>query len=289
MKIAPRTVVITGSTSGIGKATAKILAEKRYRLILVSRDLSKLEQTRLEIISATNNQNVHIFECDFSSQKSIRNVTKIILIKYPRIDVLINNAGIHVSNFELTENGIEKTFAVNHLGYFLLTGLLLKNIKKSKFGQIINVSSDGHRWIKFNNIYYKDGNKYNKYMAYRKSKLANLMFTFELAKRLKNTNIRVNSLHPGLVYTNIGMEKPDLLRVLSNIYKKYFAKAPEQGAETIVYLVCSEAVKATGKYFVNKLATIASKEAYDAKKQKVLWNLSEELTGYSYNDIITTF
>ena len=110
MKIAPRTVVITGSTSGIGKATAKILAEKRYRLILVSRDLSKLEQTRLEIISATNNQNVHIFECDFSSQKSIRNVTKIILIKYPRIDVLINNAGIHVSNFELTENGIKKNF-----------------------------------------------------------------------------------------------------------------------------------------------------------------------------------
>jgi len=279
----PKTILITGSTSGIGKAAAIILAKQRHKVVLVSRNNEKLKSTQKEIKSVTKLPKIEVCQCDLSSQKSIRKSASILRKKYPVIDVLITNAAIHNSRFELTEDGIEKTFATNHLGYFLLTGLLLPNIKNSPFGHIINVSSNGHRWTKIDLEALVKPAKYNKYKAYMRSKLANIMFTIDLAERLNDTNIRVNSLHPGLVYTNIGMDKPDIIRKLTNVYKKIFAKTPEEGVETIIYLTTSVKVKnLTGKYFVGKKITKTSLESQNKEKREALWTLSEKLVNFKF-------
>lgn len=279
-----KTILITGSTSGIGKATALGLASQGFRIILLSRSKEKLEKTKDEIVSATRNHDVFTIQCDLSSQNAIYNASSKIHAKFTKIDVLINNAAILLPKMEFTVDGIEKTFAINHLAYFLLTGLLLDLIKKADQGRILNVSSRCHNKYKFmleKLLAYKIHGKYN---LYCRSKLANIMFTISLANKLKDTNITVNALHPGLIFTNIGLDKPDILRILSNIYKKYFADTPEEGAETSIYLAISDDVKdVTGQYFVKKKMSSYSKQASKADIREKLWSSSEKLTGFKYN------
>ncbi|MBT6401428.1 SDR family oxidoreductase [candidate division WWE3 bacterium] len=278
-----KTILITGATAGIGKATSFKLAELGHHLILLSRNKNKLKDTREEIQAKIPNAQVEIIECDLSSQKSIRKSAEIIKQHFPVIDVLINNAGINTDQHELTEDGIEKTFAVNHLAYFLLTGLLLDNIKISKQARIINVSSNGHRGVDLDLEKIKNNEYKGRYPTYRRSKLANVMFTIDLAEKLKDSDVRVNCLHPGLINTNIGMEDQSFVRRLVNNYKKRFAGSPKKGAGTIVYLATSAQVRnITGKYFVNRKIQRYSKKADNVTVRNSLWKLSEQLTGFSY-------
>lgn len=278
-----KTAIITGATSGIGKESAVKLAKLGHQIILLSRNKKKLEITKSEIFSKTNNSNITTVKCDLSSQKDIKTVAKDVKKQFPVIDVVINNAGINTAENELTKDGIELTFAVNHLAYFLLTGLLLENIKRSKRGRIINVSSNGHRGINLNIKKIRNNEYKGRYSTYRRSKLANVMFTIDLANKLKESKVTVNCLHPGLINTNIGMNDPGITRRLVNAYKKRFAKTPEQGADTIIYLATSDKIaNNTGKYFVNRKVTKYSTKASNKIIREKLWKLSEQLTNFTY-------
>lgn len=278
-----KTTLITGATSGIGRATAFEIAKQGHILILPCRNMEKGELLKAEIIADSGNEKVHLFECDLSSQQSIRTAAKEILSKFDTIDILINNAGIHSPKLELTEDNIEKTFAVNHLAYFLLTGLLLEAVNNSKNGRIINVASRSHKEIKLNASTLPYPKYYSRYIAYKRSKLANVMYTIDLAERLRDANVTVNSMHPGLVYTAIGMESPSIFRKIADQYKKRFARSPEKGAETVVYLATSDEVEGvTGKYFIDKQEAAMSRYVSDEDVRKELWELCEELTGFNY-------
>lgn len=283
MPINKKTALITGSTSGIGKAVAFELARKKFRIILLSRNMDKLIKTKNEISTTTNNPDIYTFKCDLSSQKHIRRISTEIKNKFPVIDVLINNAGINTPTFELTPEGVEKTFAVNHFAYFLLTGLLLESIKKSDQGRVINVSSNGHKKVKLGIEKIRNNQYQGRYSTYRISKLANVMFTIDLAERLSNTTITVNTVHPGLIKTNIGSDDPSIVRKAVNFLKIFFAQSPEEGADTIVYLATSAKVKnITGKYFINRKIVTPSKDVYNTSKRNQLWDLSQKITDFTY-------
>jgi NAD(P)-dependent dehydrogenase (short-subunit alcohol dehydrogenase family) len=278
-----KTILITGATAGIGKATATKLARKGHKIILLSRDKQKLLQTKKEIVEETNNNNIDIVQCDLSSQKNIRNTAKRITTKYNSLDILINNAGIHSKEALMSEDGIEKTFAVNHLAYFLLTGLLLKLLKKGVDPRIINVSSNAHGYSKLDFDDIANPKKYKLFPVYGKSKLANVLFTIELAERAKKHGITVNCLHPGFIKTNIGTDNLTLRRRFITILKKYIAETPEKGASRLMYLALSDEVKrATGKYFVNNKVKEVSKKLLNKNQINGLWKLSEKLTNYRY-------
>lgn len=283
MPIYKKTALITGSTSGIGKAVAFELASKKYRIILLSRNMDRLIKTKNEIITVTNNPDIYTFECDLASQKQIRSISAEIRNKFPVIDVLVNNAGINTSTFEVTPDGVEKTFAVNHFAYFLLTGLLLDSIKKSDQGRVINVSSNGHKKVKLDIEKIRSNQYQGKYSTYRRSKLANVMFTIDLAERLSNTSVTVNTVHPGLIKTNIGSDDPGIIRKTVNFLKIFFAQSPEKGADTIVYLATSANVEnITGRYFINRKITTPSKDVYNISKRNQLWDLSKKITNFTY-------
>lgn len=197
-----KVVIITGANSGIGKETAIEMAERGATVIMACRNREKSEKARNYIIQKSGNANVHLMELDLASFKSIRKFVQEFLQTDYRLDILINNAGVMGLNRMLTEDGIEMHMGVNYMGHFLLTLLLLERLKESKPSRIVNVSSLGHKWLNFS----KDLNSekfYNRFHAYIQSKLANVMFTKELAIKLRNSGVTVNSLHPGVIYTDI--------------------------------------------------------------------------------------
>lgn len=270
--------IITGANSGIGKVTALELAKLGATIIMVCRNSKKGEEALAEIVSKSKNDNVHLMLCDFASQKSIRYFVEEFKVNYDRLDILINNAGFVSPKRNLTKDGIEETFAVNHLGYFLLTNLLIEKIKKSDSGRIINVSSAGH-WIgdiDFDNLNSEKG--YNSFKVYCNSKLANIVFTRELARRLEGTNITVNCLHPGAVNTNFASNMNSKFNFLSNMFKSFMI-TPEQGAETQIYLATSPDVQnITGQYFDKKKIAKSSKKSVDKELAQKLWKVSEQMT-----------
>ena len=274
--------MITGANSGIGKATAKGLAKLGATLILVCRNKEKGDKALREIQYETQNDKIDLLLADLSSQKSVRDLVSSFKTKYDKLDVLINNAGVYRKKRTLTEDGVETTFAVNHLAYFLLSNLLLDDLKASSSPRIIIVSSGVERQgkINFGDLQCEKGYFFG-YRAYSQSKLANVLFTYELAGRLKGTGITVNCLHPGFVRTNLIWErdkKPLFLR-LGTFFINHFSITPERGAETSVYLASSpEVAEVTGKYFVNKKEAKSSKESYDESISKRLWEVSAELT-----------
>ncbi|MHA1990525.1 MAG: SDR family oxidoreductase [Candidatus Hodarchaeales archaeon] len=272
--------IITGATSGIGEATAIELAKFSSQLILLGKDVKKGERIIEKIKNITGNENVDFFKVNLASQSEIRNFAQKFHKKYDRVNILVNNAGINAFRRQFTEDGHERIFAINHLAYFLLTNLLLDTIKKSAPARIINVSSGAH-WgstINFDDINYKKG-RYNGLKVYGQSKLANIMFTYTLAERLKNTGVTVNCLHPGKVRTNIvklfGFGK--FWR-----YNPFNFSATEGALNGPVYLATSTKVEnLTGKYFYNKKERKTSPISKDKIQQERLWRLSEELTGLS--------
>ena len=267
--------MITGANSGIGKATAMGLAKMDATLIMVGRDKKSCDEVRKQIIEKTGNKNIDILICDLSSQKQIHHLVDNYNQKYQNLHILINNAGIVLRKRTLNDEGIEMNFAVNYLAPFLLTNLLLDVLKKSTPSRIINISSGVHKRASIDFDDLQSEKKYSSFGTYGKSKLALLLFTYELSRKLKNSGVTVNALHPGVVKTNLGRDQPAFSRWFQNT----FFKSPERGAETSIYLVSSPEVDGmTGKYFINKKPAKSSEESYNEENAKKLWNISIKLT-----------
>lgn len=270
-------VVITGANSGIGYETTRALAQKGAFIVMVCRNEDKAESARKQIIEETGNTGLEIVLCDFSIQADILKAAEEINRQYDKIDVLINNHGFLASEKEETVDGLEMTFAVNHMGYFLFTKLLLEHIKAAHSGRIINVASEAHKAGIFDpdNIQLKEG--YSPWKAYGNSKLYNILFTKELANRLVDTNVTANCLHPGVVASNFA-QSGGLFSKLFYTFAKPFLTSSAKGAETSIYLASSPEVEvANGVYFKNKKAATPSKTARNAEAAKKLWDISEKL------------
>lgn len=268
--------LVTGANSGIGRSTSHALAKMNATVVMVCRDRRRAEPVRDEIKAATGNPNVELTICDLSSQADIRRFAAGFTKTHDRLDVLINNAGIVVRKRSLTEDGIESTFAVNHLGYFLLTNLLLDLLKKSAPSRIVNVSSAAHTYgeVDFDDL--QGGKKYGGFAAYANSKLANVLFTYELARRLEGTGVTANCLHPGPVATGLFRNLPKPIEALI----KLVTISPDKGAETSVYVASSPEVEGvTGKYFAKKRERKTSKESYNEEAAHRLWEVSEKMMG----------
>lgn len=276
--------LITGATSGIGKATAKELAKIGFDLILTGRSEDKGKQLS-DSLKKKYKINSDFIRCDISSLNDVRKFAETVKLKYNHIDVLINNAGSRFSEYQKSVDGIELTFATNHLGHFLLANLLLDLLKKSTDARIINISSSAHYGKQIDIDDLVSPKEFNRSLVYGRSKLANVLFTYEFAKRNNHSNISINALDPGGVATNFAKNE-GVFRWLKHI-SFYIAKrqllTPKQGAETVVYLASSEKVKGvTGKFFFEKKEKKSTEESYDHKKAKKLWDLSEQLCGIKF-------
>jgi NAD(P)-dependent dehydrogenase (short-subunit alcohol dehydrogenase family) len=269
--------IITGATSGMGLATAISLAGKGATLGLVCRDKSKGEIVVKSILEKTRNNNISLFIADLSSQAEVRRLAAEIIARYPKIDVLVNNAGAINPKRVTTVDGLELTFAVNHLAYFLLTNLLLDKLKAASKARIVSVASMASSYGK---IHFDDLNfekRYDSFKAYAQSKLANIIFTYELARRLQGTHITATCLHPGMVKTRFATGLNDYFGFFWKLINPFLITA-EKGAETAIWLASSdEAEGISGKYFKNKKETRSIRSSYDPEIQKKLWTISEEL------------
>ncbi len=269
--------LVTGGTNGIGKATAEALAQMGATVVIVGRDAQKAAQVTEEIRAASDNQNVDWLLADLSSQQDIRHLAIEFKSKYSQLHVLLNNAGAVFMKRQLSVEGIEMTFAVNHLASFLLTDLLLDTIKASAPARIINVSSDVHASgkIEFDNL---QGERAYSPKAYDNSKLANILFTMELAHHLDRTGVTVNALYPGFVATGFAKNNGRVIAALVSIFAPLVARSPAKGAETSIYLASSAEVESiTGKYFVDCKVTQPAPQATDGAVAKKLWDVSAEM------------
>ncbi len=276
-----RVCLVTGASSGIGKKTALGLARKGATVILLCRDRGRGEAALSEIKAESGNDRVALELCDLSSQRSIRAFAEGFEARHPALHVLVNNAGLIVGERTITEDGLELTFALNHLGYFLLTTLLLDLLKKSAPARIVNVASEAQS---IGRIDFEDlgGERaYNPMRAYCQSKLANVVFTYELARRLEGTGVTANCLHPGAVGTNFGQTGTPFFRFLVRLGKP-FLLSEEKGAETSIFLASDPEIEGvSGKYFAKKKAVRSSKVSYDLVAAARLWEVSGKLTGVS--------
>ncbi|MHB8113646.1 MAG: SDR family oxidoreductase [Bellilinea sp.] len=276
--------MVTGATSGMGEMTARRLAELGATVILVGRSRERGDETLRRIVAATGNTSVELMLADLSSQAQIRQLVQQFKSRYQQLHVLVNNAGAWITSRQESIDGIEMTFALNHLGYFLLTNLLLDTLKASAPARIINVASYGHvsGRIDFDDLQGRRG--YNGMQAYRQSKLANVLFTYELARRLAGTGVTVNAVNPGLVATRFGLNNFGVIpaRIVNLLLKLYgmVGTNAEQGAQTSIYLATSPNVEGvTGKYFERQTAVPSSEGSYDPATASRLWQVSEAMTG----------
>ena len=269
--------IITGANAGIGKASAIAIAKKGYQIIMFCRNKEKAEIAQKEITEYSQYP-VDLIICDLASQESIRKAAAQYKEKYDRLDVLLNNAGFIAKQRALTEDGYESTFAVNHLGPFLLTNLLLDLIKSTPNSRVVNVASEAHRYTKFdiNNLELEKG--YDNMKAYSLSKLCNIMFTHELAKKLNGSDATTYSLHPGVVASNFQDNTHGFLGALFTLIRPFMI-SNEKGAETSVYLATDPGVtKFNGKYFDKKTIKKPKSIAYDETLSEQLWSKSEKMT-----------
>lgn len=281
-----RTVIITGANSGIGKALAGELLKLQARVIMACRDRGRAEEAARELRSGAGPEEEQgelvIKLLDLASLSSVRSFCQEITQEEPKIDVLINNAGLYQCPYTKTEDGFEMQFGVNHLGHFLLTHLLLDLLKKSAPSRIVVVSS---KLYKYGGINFDDLNSernYDKAFCYSQSKLANLLFTLELSKQLQGSGVTVNALTPGIVRTNLGRHVPIpmLAKPLFNLASMAFFKSPLEGAQTPLYLACSEEVEGvSGKCFANCKEEELQEKAKDPQAAKRLWDISCEMVG----------
>ncbi|MBW5445765.1 SDR family NAD(P)-dependent oxidoreductase [Cohnella sp. CFH 77786] len=274
-----RTVLITGANTGIGRATAEALATKGASLILACRNTGKGEAVRREIAKQSGNERLEVMELDLASFTSIRKFAESVNKKYDRLHVLINNAGTMANKRTETEDGLELTIGVNHFGTFLLTGLLTGLLKESGNARIVTVSSIAHRFsrIRLDDLHSK--RRYLPSLAYGQSKLANLLFNYELSRRLNGTGVTANCLHPGFVNTPFTQQLTGLEKWVNSMLNPLLIPV-DKGAATSVYLASSPEVEGvTGKYFARCREARASKTAYDASLARRLWEISEETTG----------
>jgi len=277
-------VIVTGATNGIGEVTARELAAKGAEVVLISRNVDKLKNTVQIIQQKTGNQNVSYIQADLSSLADIRKAAAEFLERYDRLDVLVNNAGGIFYERKESVDGYEMTFALNHLNYFLLTNLLLDVLthtaEEEGDARIINVSSGAHHGANLNWDDLQRKQNYNSFGAYSQSKLMNLLFTYELARRLEDTGVTVNALHPGFVSTGFNKNARGILGGLARFAENVFAISPEDGAKTSIYLASSPEVSGvTGQYWNNSQVASSSAASHDCPAQRRLWEISAEMTG----------
>ena len=276
--------LVTGATSGIGKVIALELARMGAHVIITGRSKEKCENSISYIKEETKNVNLEYFLVDISSHESIRNFVRDFKAKHQQLHILVNDAGLLVRKRTETVDHIEQTFALNHLGYFMITNLLLDLLIKSAPARIVNVSSDAHTSgkIDFTDLEHKKNYGRLGFRAYSDSKLANILFTYKLARILKEkniTNVTVNTFHPGFVRSNFGNDFGLAFKIFK-IFARPFSLSPEQGARTGIYLASSPDVEGiSGKYFVKKKEHNSIKQSYDEAVQDQLWQISEQMTG----------
>jgi retinol dehydrogenase 12 len=266
--------LITGATDGIGKVTATALARKGYAVVLAARNEAKAKTVTSEIVAATGNRDVDYLIADLGTLAQLHRLAETFMVRYPRLDVLINNAGIIMPQRVLTEDGYEKTFQVNYLAQFYLTQLLLGELEKSPQGRVINLSSSVYRAGKFDPNNLQSERQFSTISAYAASKLCVLLFTIELAQRLKPTRVTANAVHPGIVRTPMMRRAPGVFRVISYAALP-FSRSPDKGAATSIHLADSpDAAQNSGQYFANaKVQKV--KNAYNTQENReLLWALS---------------
>ena len=276
--MAGKSVLVTGGTGGIGKATAIGLAALGARVGITGRDQERAAAAAAGIRAATGNAAVDAFAADMSAQAQVRRLAAQVAGTYPRLDVLVNNVGGFWAHRHVTADGLEYTFALNHLAPFLLTNLLLDRLTASAPARIVTVSSGAQAGgrIDFDDL--QGERNYSGQRAYSQSKLANVMFTYELARRLEGTGVTATVLHPGVVRTSFGAEDQAAHFAVLIRMARPFMKTAAQGAATPVYLACSPQVEGvTGRYFANRKPKTAAKTAYDTTAAARLWQVSADL------------
>jgi NAD(P)-dependent dehydrogenase (short-subunit alcohol dehydrogenase family) len=269
--------LVTGGTSGIGKATATALAAMGADVVVVGRNRERGEQAAAEIRAQTGGR-VDLALSDLASQAEVRALAEGFRRRYDRLDVLVNNAGLVQSTRTESPDGIETTFAINHLAPFLLTNLLLDVLKESAPSRIVTVSSEAERW---GNVDFEDlqsRKKYRGFPVYGMTKLANIMFTYELAERLKGTGVTATCMHPGAVNTRFGADSTGPMTILFRLSKP-FMRTPKQGADTLIWLASSPEVEGlSGRYYSDRKPIEPKKIAQDPEARRRLWDESERLT-----------
>ena len=272
-----KTVLVTGATNGIGHVAARELARMGAQTILVSRSAEKSEQVCSQIKKETGNPQVEFIAADLSTKAGVEHAADEFLKRHTRLDVLLNNAGAVFMSRQVSADGIEMTLALNHLNYFYLTSLLLDILKTSQPARVINVSSDAHRGgkLKFDDIQLEQG--YAGFGAYSQSKLANLLFTYELARRLEGTKITVNALHPGFVDTGFGKNNSGVFKFVLGLLRP-IQKKVDDGASTSIFLASSPEVEnVSGKYFIDSKVAKSDPASYDMAAAQKLWQISLNL------------
>jgi retinol dehydrogenase-14 len=280
LPMADKVVLITGGTGGIGKATALGLATLGARVGITGRDRVRADQAAADIRAASGNPAVDAFAADLSAQAEVRRLASAVLAAYPRLDVLVNNVGGFWAHRHPTADGLERTFALNHLAPFLLTTLLLERLKASAPARVVTVSSGAQARgrIAFDDL--QGTRAYSGPRAYSQSKLANVMFTTELARRLKGTGVTATCLHPGVVRTNFGADDQAWFFAVISRLVRPLLKTPAQGAQTPIYLASSPDLDGlSGQFFANRRPKSANKVAYDTDLTARLWQVSAELVG----------
>lgn len=276
-----RLCMVTGATNGIGTQIAFDLARQGARVVVVARNRAKGDATVREIRAATSETNAELLLCDFASQRSIRASADEALSRFPAVHVLVNNAAVVNMKREVTEDGLEAMFAVNHLGYFLFTTLLLDRLIASAPARIVNVASDAHKFaaIDFDDL--QSEKRYGGMRTYGQSKGCNILFNLELSKRLTETGVTTNAVHPGGVNTGLGANNGPIMGVLQKI-AMVFMKSPAEGADTPVYLASSpEMAGTTGGYFFKRKPRGSTEQTRDPQLARKLWTLSEALVSRS--------
>ncbi|WP_375105074.1 SDR family oxidoreductase [Paenibacillus sp. RS8] len=275
-------VLVTGANSGMGLATTVELARKGAKVIMVCRNRQRGEEALAAAKQKSHSEDIELMLCDLASLESIRSFAEEFTRKYPILDILINNAGVVTIKRQLTKDGFEMDLGVNHLGHYLLTNLLLEPLKAAEQGRIVVVASGAY---KIGALHYEDptlDRRFNPAKAYARSKLANILFTRELALRLHGTKVTVNCVHPGAVGTNIGVNREtgfgkSILKLLS-----YFFLTPEQGADTAIYLATAlELREVTGQYYYRRKIKQLSPRAQNRQEAERLWLWSQEQVGLS--------
>ncbi|WP_207957092.1 SDR family oxidoreductase [Rubrobacter tropicus] len=273
-----KVALVTGGTSGIGKAAATALAAMGADVVLVGRNPERGEEAAAEIRARTGGR-VDLALADLSSQAEVRALADEFKKRYDRLDVLVNNAGLVQSTRSETVDGLETTFAINHLAPFLLTNLLMDLLKESAPSRVVTVSSEAERWgnIDFDDL--QSRKKYRGFPVYGMTKLANIMFTYELAGRLKGTGVTATCMHPGAVNTRFGSDNSGLFTIFFRLFKP-FMRTPEQGADTLIWLASSPEVEGvSGRYYSDRKVIEPKKVADDPQARRRLWEESERLTG----------
>jgi len=277
-----KVVVITGATSGIGEVAADRLAQRGARIVFVARDRHRGEETRRHLRAIAGHADHTVHYADLSRLSEMKSVASDIAQAEPQIDVLINNAGAMFGSRHLTDDGLEMTFALNHMSYFVVTNLLLERLRATPGARIVSTASDAHKPAKLNFDDLQSERGYSGFSVYGGTKLMNILFTREIARRLAGTGVTANCFHPGFVATRFGEGSGGILSWGIGL-AKVIALSPEQGAETMIYLASSADMDGkTGGYYYKCALASPSREAQDDADAKRLWDISAKLSGVGY-------